>query len=136
MLDKALQQYIERSLRRAWSRSLARRQCLENAKEVYFIGKMRRVRFKCAHCGKWFNRDEVQVDHIAPVRPIGGFDSWDATLERLFVGPEGLQVLCKPDHKEKSKEEAGGRAASRKSQKSPTSSKKRKKVSTEPPGAV
>jgi len=58
--------------------------------------------YKCAACKKNFPSTAVQVDHIAPVVPPAGFDSWDSYIERLFCEEGNLQVLCKPCHKVKS----------------------------------
>lgn len=45
------------------------------------------------------------VDHIDPVVPIEGFNSWDDYIARMFVEEEGLQVLCKECHDKKTKDE-------------------------------
>lgn len=59
-------------------------------------------KYKCAKCEKAFDRQAVQVDHISPVVPVTGFDTWDGYISRLFCPSEGLQILCKPCHKKKS----------------------------------
>lgn len=51
-------------------------------------------------------KKNVYVDHIKPVvDPEVGFVSWDDFIKRLFVGEDGLQVICKKCHDEKSKKE-------------------------------
>lgn len=55
--------------------------------------------YKCESCSGEFPMKNVQVDHIVPVIPISGFDTWDATIERLLCEKNGLRVLCKPCHK-------------------------------------
>lgn len=60
---------------------------------------------KCACCGGEFPAKEVQVDHIDPIVPITGMDSWDNIIARALVEVEGMQVLCKPCHLKKTKEE-------------------------------
>lgn len=48
----------------------------------------------------------ILVDHILPVvDPAVGFTTWDDYIERMFVELEGLQVLCKACHTEKTNEE-------------------------------
>lgn len=49
--------------------------------------------------------NEVQVDHV---KPCGALKTWDDVtpfIKTLFCGTENLQVLCKPCHKEKGKED-------------------------------
>jgi 5-methylcytosine-specific restriction endonuclease McrA len=61
--------------------------------------------YRCAECNEEQTSKNMEVDHILPVVPPTGFVSWDNVIERLFCGPENLQVLCVPCHKAKSKEE-------------------------------
>ena len=62
--------------------------------------------YRCARCGMLFSAANVAVDHISPVIPIEGFDTWEGVVERMFCEPEGLQVLCKtPCHAEKTASE-------------------------------
>ena len=62
--------------------------------------------YKCAACADEFTSTNVEVDHIRPVvDPVRGFSSWDEYVQRLFCPVDNLQVLCKPCHKLKSKEE-------------------------------
>lgn len=71
-------------------------------------GKFRNVKtgrmaehYECAKCQELFPAKEVQVDHIEPVVPLTGFVSWDDVIKRTFCEADGLQVLCKGCHKEK-----------------------------------
>lgn len=62
--------------------------------------------YKCAACSYHFPLKEVQVDHINPVvDPVKGFVNWDEYIDRMYVAAGGLQVLCKPCHLKKTKEE-------------------------------
>lgn len=67
--------------------------------------------YKCACCTEEFTLKEIEVDHIEPVIPETGFNTWDEFIERLFCPAENLQVLCKTCHKKKSKEENNKRKA-------------------------
>jgi len=58
--------------------------------------------FKCNHCGGDFPATEVQVDHIIP---MGKGRTWDDWINELFCETDNLQVLCKPCHAIKTKEE-------------------------------
>lgn len=58
--------------------------------------------YRCSHCRATFPAADVVVDHIQPVvDTMKGFTTWDEYVERMFVEAEGLQVLCKGCHKEK-----------------------------------
>lgn len=88
-------------------------ECLNNS--VHIItgprgGKM----FECQDCHNAFKRTEVQIDHIEPVIPVNKKTEdldWNTIIDRMFCGSENLQVLCKPCHKNKSKEERLARKA-------------------------
>ena len=74
-----------------------------------------RVRNKCAHCGGIFREQEVERDHIEPMVPVTGWDSWDGYINRwMNCGPEGIQTLCKACHKVKSDAEKVERARNKK----------------------
>lgn len=61
--------------------------------------------YLCKRCKGIFPLKHVEVNHIIPVIPVTGFDSWDGVIERLFCEETGLEVLCKPCHKEVTKAE-------------------------------
>ena len=57
-------------------------------------------------CKEEFTSKDVEVDHINPVVSIqDGFIDWNEFIKRLYCGKENLQVLCKPCHKIKTKNE-------------------------------
>ena len=94
-MEKKLVNYIKGLLRRAWGRSFQRQSALKSAKVSY--GK-----YKCAKCRKIFRRKNIQVDHIIPV---GRFKDFDTYIEKLFVEPIKLQVLCLGCHSIKTKKD-------------------------------
>ncbi len=55
--------------------------------------------YKCCKCSNEFPQKEVEVNHITPVVPLSGFDSWDGVIARLFCEKDGLEVACRPCHK-------------------------------------
>lgn len=61
--------------------------------------------YECASCHDLFSNSDVEVNHKEPVIPISGFDSWDGVIKRMFCEEDGLEVLCKPCHKEVTKKE-------------------------------
>lgn len=102
--------FVKGALRAASQRWGPRNQCIRNAR----VG---RGLYKCACCGKigppTLPPEEgkkrriknIVADHIHPVIPVTGFDSWDATIERLFCELEGFQAVCAACHKIKTQEE-------------------------------
>jgi 5-methylcytosine-specific restriction endonuclease McrA len=70
--------------------------------EVFDAARVHYGKYKCAKCKNVFDKQTIQVDHIHPVVPVTGFDNWDGYISRLFCDAEGLQILCKPCHKQKS----------------------------------
>ena len=80
--------------------------CLDAAKVPYTgDNKRRRVSFVCAICKERFKRDDVQVDHIVPAGSLKTYDDVKGFVERLLCEIDNLQVLCKPCHNVKTKEE-------------------------------
>lgn len=66
------------------------------------------MHYKCAACAEEFTSTNIEVDHIESVVASTGFVSWDVYIDRLFCEKSNLQVLCKPCHKIKTKEEKDG----------------------------
>ncbi len=112
--------HIRNALRQVWSRySEEKRQVLLTAKveiDVHnkdgSVSKKPGARYTCFQCMELFKRDEVQVDHIQAVGafPKGIRSNTDMVyvamwIQGLFCGVENLQVLCKPCHKEKTKDD-------------------------------
>ncbi len=61
--------------------------------------------YQCAACSELFVASDIVVDHVQPVIPVSGFSNWHDVVVRMFCGPDGLQVLCKPCHKIKTQAE-------------------------------
>ena len=62
--------------------------------------------YKCAKCKANFPAANVVVDHIDPVvDTMVGFVDWNTYVERMFCEADGLQVLCKPCHSDKTARE-------------------------------
>jgi 5-methylcytosine-specific restriction endonuclease McrA len=57
--------------------------------------------YQCALCGGWFKGKETQVDHIVPCGTLKSFEDLAPFVRRLFCEADGLQVVCKPCHAEK-----------------------------------
>ena len=58
--------------------------------------------YKCAMCGKWFKRTDVEIDHIEECGSLSCYDDIVPFLKRLTKeNPDDFQILCKEDHKKK-----------------------------------
>lgn len=98
--------FIKSALRNA--RWPVRYQALKNAECGHIINpetNRKNKAYLCAECGGKFPQKQVKADHIAPVVPVTGFDSWDGVIERLFCEIDGYQILCNDCHQVKSNEE-------------------------------
>jgi len=125
------QTWIVWQLRKISYRWWARYQALKAAK----VGKNL---YKCALCLQAYKKEPrkrtITVDHILPVKDPAKPQAFQddlancqcavcTYLRRMFCTPEGLQVLCKKCHDEKTAKERGERAETRKK----TRKKKEKK---------
>lgn len=93
---------MEKTLRASFKKTPMFSEALKRAKEEYFEEskngkKLRRVRYKCNGCGRYFKNKggEIAVDHIEPVISLeDGFVNMDVYISRLFCSVDNLQVLC------------------------------------------
>lgn len=69
--------------------------------EAFRAARVDRGKYKCASCTGLFSNKEVQLDHIDPIVPVRGWDSWDGYIERLFCPGSGYQVCCRSCHASK-----------------------------------
>ena len=102
---KSLDKFIVNILNRyAWPRWPAKTIALNRAKTVIYIGKRKRVFFKCELCGKEkLSQKEVECDHTYPrIDPKKGWQGIEKWIERTFCNANDLKVLCHDCHKSKS----------------------------------
>ena len=71
--------------------------------------KVTKFVYKCANCGVWRNRKNVQVDHIEPVGELSRPEHIGPFVEKLLCETDGLQVLCVDCNLEKKKREKADR---------------------------
>ena len=116
MSESAFHSYIKSVLRKASMR-------WKPLNEVKSRARVERGLYKCEQCqsivpataittlknGKTKRVKNIAVDHISPVVPVSGFDSWDNVIQRLFCDVDGLQLLCRDCHEIKCKEEMSER---------------------------
>ena len=80
--------------------------------------------YKCANCLGEYPSSMVQVDHKIPIiHPEVGFTTWDDYINHLYCERDNLQVLCKPCHDTKTKQE---RAEAQKWKQRPTNTQGQK----------
>jgi len=94
--------FLRAGLRRLWMRHPNRTEFLKSIRKTV-TGKRHKYEVQCVHCKDWFKQNEVQLDHIEPCGTMKDKETALKFYERLFWGE--LQVLCKPCHKVKTKEE-------------------------------
>lgn len=101
--------FVVGALRSATRRYPPRNAALKNAfVEQRISKKSNRLakHYRCAICRNLFTSTDIQIDHIEPVvDPKVGFVSWDVYISRMYCEVDNFQVLCKPCHKVKTKEE-------------------------------
>lgn len=97
---------VRSALRRLWLWSPMRTAALQRA-------RIKRGIYRCAKCKMATPKKSIAVDHVTPVTPVDGFDTWDGFIERLFCPPSHLNVLCKPCHTTKTKLENESRKKNR-----------------------
>ena len=106
-LDAMIYNMIYSRIRRLWSiMSPDREHVMWAARREDRSGNRLKVFYKCAECSEEFPEKEIQVDHIEAIgaRPetLDGLSEW---IRRVFCIYTNLQVLCKPCHRVKSKED-------------------------------
>ena len=93
-------------MRRAWTRYPVRYQVMGNARVLY-KGKDKRTKwlYECAKCSQLFKATEINVDHIKPAGSLTKYSDLPKFVKTLFCEEDNLQVLCKPCHDVKTKED-------------------------------
>ena len=101
--------FVRSGLRAKWQRFPARYAALAQAKRAY-VGdnKNQKWEYQCAACGQWFLQKDVAVDHIEPAGTLKTYSDLPTFVQKLFVGLDKLQVLCKACHKDKTAKERLG----------------------------
>lgn len=93
-----LKSFVINTLRRSFYKYPSRKEALKKS-------RVARGQYKCAMCEELFKPKEIQVDHIDSVIPTEGFPDnkfdWNIYIDRLFCNEQGLQILCKQCHKDK-----------------------------------
>lgn len=93
-------------LRRCWITYPERLIALNDAKRPYKgPNKLQKWEYQCNTCKNWFKLKEVQVDHIVACGTLSNEANSATFVARLFCLKDGLQVLCKLCHQDKTNSE-------------------------------
>ena len=99
-------QFIRSALRQAFSRYPVKFQVKNAAKRTLKKKKgNQRYEYLCAECAGYFKGNEVDCDHIVQAGSLTTYEHLPGFVARLFCEADGLQILCKPCHKRKTKED-------------------------------
>lgn len=104
---------IRGALRRTFSRSPVIREVLfkvrrEVPKYNKDGGRAKKdaVQYQCNVCKEYVGSTKVSVDHVIPVVSVNdGFVDFNTFINRLFCGPDNLQVICDDCHNKKTQSE-------------------------------
>ena len=91
--------WLRSALRSASRRYPPIYEALAAAKRPYTGNNPRqKVCYECASCGIMASTKEVAVDHRIDCGKLASWDDVQGFMERLFCGPDGLDVLCHECH--------------------------------------
>ena len=94
--------FVRSALRRAFTRWPPNYAARKDARQPYSgPNKRQQWQFKCALCGGWWMQKETQIDHKIECGSLRAFSDLSGFVERLFCEKDGLQVVCKKCHQEK-----------------------------------
>ena len=98
--------FLRSGLRASYNKWPNKWEVLKKAQRPY-QGPDKRCKWEyvCAGCGKLYKSADVSVDHIIPAGSLNSFDDLPGFCQRLFCGVDGLQLLCKGCHQEKTAQE-------------------------------
>lgn len=98
--------FLRSALRGAFNKYPVKWAVLNKAKRAYGgASKSQKWEYLCAECNKHHKGKDVSVDHIVPCGSLSSYEDIAPFVQRLFVGVDGLQVLCKACHHTKTQEE-------------------------------
>lgn len=98
--------FLRSGLRSCYNKWPPKWDVLKEAKRPYTgEGKQQKWEYLCNECQCYHKQKDISVDHKVPAGALNNYDDMAGFVERLFVGPEGLQVLCKQCHDRKTKDE-------------------------------
>ena len=102
--------FVRAALRSAYRRWPPKYEVLREARSGYKGKGRQKYQYTCCTCKQKFKATEVEVDHKVPAGSLKDYEDLPMFVKRLFCPKEQLQVICKPCHKEKTKNEraAGG----------------------------
>lgn len=98
--EAAFFQFLRSGLRqmsRRWP-PLVRHVWLASRRPSLSTNRRLKWEFRCASCGLWYKRDDMQADHIIPCGSLRSWDDLSVFAERLFCEAAGLRIYCADCH--------------------------------------
>ena len=91
--------FLRSALRKAWQKWPPKYKALDR-QAVPYKGKdkRRKKNYICESCGEEFMKAEVEVNHVVPCGSLRSFEDLPGFVQRMFVGEDKLEVLCKECH--------------------------------------
>ena len=80
---------------------------LQKASRPYVgSNKLQKKEYKCSICEDWFKRTDIHIDHIIECGSLKTYDDIVPFIKRLTIEDiDAFQILCKPCHLKKTKDE-------------------------------
>jgi len=98
---------VQSAIRQSFARSEHYKGFLELHRIEWYVGKRKRVSYKCNCCESLFSSKDIQVDHVVPLGRFvyRGLKDAHRFYDLIYCDYSNLQILCKACHKVKTKEE-------------------------------
>lgn len=110
--DPAYFSWLRGQIRKIWTRHPVKINFLKKnrreacATDKAILGSRVKWVYQCNRCKAHFAQKDIQVDHIKGGHSCNSIDKAKSFLEAIImVGFDDLQILCKPCHKAKTKDE-------------------------------
>ena len=78
-----------------------------NEGRVPYKGNDKRTKwcYSCEHCGQYFKRSQIDLDHIVPCGGISCFEDIEGWYRRAFVEKDGFRRLCIECHNRRTQQD-------------------------------
>lgn len=106
MTEPAFLAMIRSALRRRTMYWIPVREAKLRARREYAgSNKRQKWEYQCDICKDWVMDKDLHIDHIKPVGQLKSLDDFPEFIDNLFCEVDNLRCLCKPCHKQLTKEQ-------------------------------